>query len=218
MARFTDAVRRRNESAWLLPSGQERTNHALRRDMRTFEDGDELDAVIVGCGAGGATMLQRLARARWKVAALDAGPFWDPDADWVSDELGSHRLYWNEPRVIAGSDPVPLGSNNSGRGVGGSMVHYAGYVPRFHPSDFRTSAGRRAVRTGRSPTRTSSRTTSRSKRSFPSRASRGPGVTRTPIPSLPSRWVGTARSSSRGGGRRDRGPGGSRGHRQRALR
>ena len=135
---FTDAVRRRNESAWLLPSGQQRTNHALRRDMRRFDDGDELDAVIVGCGAGGATMLQRLARAGWRVAALDAGPFWDPDADWVSDELGSHRLYWNEPRVISGSDPVPLGSNNSGRGVGGSMVHYAGYVPRFHPSDFRT--------------------------------------------------------------------------------
>jgi choline dehydrogenase-like flavoprotein len=31
-----------------------------------------------------------------------------------------------------------MGSNNSGRGVGGSMVHYAGYTPRFHPSDFMT--------------------------------------------------------------------------------
>jgi choline dehydrogenase-like flavoprotein len=106
--------------------------------MRRFEDRDELDLVIVGCGAGGSTLLQRLARAGWKVAALDAGPFWDPDADWVSDELGSHRLYWTEPRVITGSDPVPLGANNSGRGVGGSMVHYAGYTPRLHPSDFRT--------------------------------------------------------------------------------
>ena len=48
------------------------------------------------------------------------------------------RLYWTEPRQIGGADPVPLGSNNSGRGVGGSMVHYAGYTPRFHPSDFRT--------------------------------------------------------------------------------
>ena len=94
--------------------------------------------VIVGCGAGGGTLLQRLARAGWRVAALDAGPFWDPDADWVSDERASHRLYWTEPRVIGGADPVPLGSNNSGRGVGGSMVHNAGYAPRFHPSDFRT--------------------------------------------------------------------------------
>src|SRR5450631_2757762 len=33
-----------------------------------------------------------------------------------------------------------MGSNNSGRGVGGSMVHYAGYTPRFHPSDFATLA------------------------------------------------------------------------------
>ncbi|MHB2022444.1 MAG: GMC oxidoreductase, partial [Mycobacteriales bacterium] len=49
-----------------------------------------------------------------------------------------HHLYWTEPRVIDGADPVPLGSNNSGRGVGGSMVHFAGYAPRFHPSDFET--------------------------------------------------------------------------------
>ena len=42
------------------------------------------------------------------------------------------------PAQIGGKDPVPLGSNNSGRGVGGSMIHYAGYTPRFHPSDFHT--------------------------------------------------------------------------------
>jgi choline dehydrogenase-like flavoprotein len=131
-------VRDRNESAWLLPADGRRINHQLRQDMRRFDDGDVVDAVVIGCGAGGSTMLQRLARAGWKVLALDAGPFWDPDTDWVSDEAGSHHLYWTEPRVISGSDPVPLGSNNSGRGIGGSMVHYAGYTPRFHPSDFRT--------------------------------------------------------------------------------
>ncbi len=131
-------VRDRNESAWLLPADGKRVNHQLRHDMRRFDDTDEVDLVVVGCGAGGSTMIQRLARAGWKVVALDAGPFWDPGADWVSDEAGSHHLYWTEPRVISGSDPVPLGSNNSGRGVGGSMVHYAGYTPRFHPSDFQT--------------------------------------------------------------------------------
>jgi choline dehydrogenase-like flavoprotein len=131
-------VRDRNESAWLLPNDGSRTNHRLRAEMRRFADTDEVDLVVVGCGAGGSTMLQRLARAGWRVVGLDAGPFWDPDADWVSDEAGSHHLYWTEPRVIAGDDPVPLGSNNSGRGVGGSMVHYAGYAPRFHPSDFAT--------------------------------------------------------------------------------
>jgi choline dehydrogenase-like flavoprotein len=135
---MTAKVRARNESAWLLPNDGTRTDHRLRREMRHFDDADEVDVAIVGCGAGGATLLQRLARRNLRVVAFDAGPFWDPDADWVSDEAGSHHLYWTEPRVIAGDDPVPLGSNNSGRGVGGSMVHFAGYTPRFHPSDFST--------------------------------------------------------------------------------
>jgi choline dehydrogenase-like flavoprotein len=131
-------VRSRNDSAWLIPNDGSRTNHQLRADMRHFQDDDEVDLVIVGAGAGGSVLTQRLARAGWRIVTFDAGPFWDPDADWVSDERGSHRLYWTEPRVIGGSDPVPMGSNNSGRGVGGSMIHYAGYTPRFHPSDFHT--------------------------------------------------------------------------------
>ncbi|MBP3085077.1 glucose-methanol-choline oxidoreductase [Mycolicibacterium fortuitum] len=131
-------VRRRNSSAWLIPNDGSRTNHRLRADMRRYHADDEVDVVIVGAGAGGATLGQRLARAGWTVVLIDAGPFWNPDTDWVSDERGSHGLYWTEPRQIGGANPVPLGSNNSGRGVGGSMVHYAGYTPRFHPSDFRT--------------------------------------------------------------------------------
>ena len=135
-----DNVRSRNASAWLLPdpSTQVRTPWGLRERMRRFGENEEVDALIVGCGAGGGVLAQRLARRGWKVVVLEAGPFWDPDSDWVSDEAGSHHLYWTEPRVIAGDDPVPLGSNNSGRGVGGSTIHYAGYAPRFHPSDFHT--------------------------------------------------------------------------------
>ena len=131
-------IRDRNESAWLIPNDGSRTNHRLRADMAHYDHEDEVDAVIVGCGAGGGVLTQRLARRGWKVVCLDAGPFWDPDRDWVSDEYGSHHIYWTEPRVIGGENPVPMGSNNSGRGVGGSMVHYAGYTPRFHPSDFHT--------------------------------------------------------------------------------
>jgi choline dehydrogenase-like flavoprotein len=131
-------VRARNESAWLLPNDGTRENQRLLSEMRRFDLQEEVDLVVIGCGAGGGVLTQRLARRGWKVVTFDAGPFWNPDRDWVSDEAGAHRLYWTDPRVISGGDPVALGANNSGRGVGGSMVHFAGYVPRFHPSDFHT--------------------------------------------------------------------------------
>jgi choline dehydrogenase-like flavoprotein len=106
--------------------------------MCRYDDTDEVDICIVGAGAGGSVLAQRLGRAGWRVVIIEAGPFWHPDEDWVSDEAGSHELYWNQKRIIGGADPIEMGKNNSGRGVGGSMVHYAGYTPRFHPSDFHT--------------------------------------------------------------------------------
>ncbi|GAB3492718.1 GMC family oxidoreductase [Flexivirga lutea] len=109
-----------------------------RRTMQQYRDEDEVDLVIVGAGAGGSVLAQRLARQGWRIVIIEAGPFWDPDRDWVSDEVGSHGLYWTSKRIIGGEDPIELGKNNSGRGVGGSMVHYAGYTPRFHPSDMET--------------------------------------------------------------------------------
>ena len=106
--------------------------------MARYRDDDEVDVVIVGAGAGGSTLAQRLARRGWRIVILESGPFWDPDRDWSSDEAGQDKLYWTALRVIDGEDPVELGKNNSGHGVGGSMIHYAGYTPRFHPSDFET--------------------------------------------------------------------------------
>jgi len=127
---------RDNDSAFLLDV--HRRGVPGRERMRRFRDEDEVDLLIVGCGAGGAVLAQRLARAGWRVVVLERGPFWDPDTDWVSDEEGSQPLYWTDKRIVGGEDPVELGKNNSGHGVGGSMVHYAGYTPRFHPSDFET--------------------------------------------------------------------------------
>jgi len=126
-----------NDSRWLLDPHKRGVPGV--QSMRRYRDEDEVDLVIVGCGAGGGVLAQRLGRAGWKVVVLEAGPFWDPDRDWVSDEAGSHQLYWTENRLIGGEDPVELGQNNSGRGVGGSMIHYAGFAPRFHPSDFQTA-------------------------------------------------------------------------------
>jgi choline dehydrogenase-like flavoprotein len=104
--------------------------------MKKFRETEQVDYLIVGCGSAGGVLLQRLARAGFNVVALEAGPFWDTERDWVSDESGSHRLYWEDPRITGGSDPLALGANNCGKGVGGGSVHWAAFTPRFHPSDF----------------------------------------------------------------------------------
>ena len=145
MSPGTDTIRRivrgslmptDNDSALLLDVHSRAIPGAT--NMRRYRAGDQVDMVIIGAGAGGSTLAQRLARRGWRIVILESGPFWDPDRDWASDEAGQHKLYWTAPRVIGGKDPVELGKNNSGHGVGGSMIHYAGYTPRFHPSDFKT--------------------------------------------------------------------------------
>lgn len=105
--------------------------------MRKFDPNEEVDFCIVGVGSAGGVLVQRLARAGFKVLGIEAGPFWDTERDWVSDEAGSYKLYWNELRITGGNDPITLGANNSGQGVGGGSVHWAAFTPRFHPSDFR---------------------------------------------------------------------------------
>jgi choline dehydrogenase-like flavoprotein len=106
-------------------------------EMRHYGPGDEVDYVVVGVGSAGGVLVQRLARAGLRVVGFDAGPFWDTERDWVSDEAGSHSLYWNDLRITGGANPLAFGANNSGKGVGGGSVHWAGFTPRFHPSDFR---------------------------------------------------------------------------------
>ena len=111
-------------------------NQTLDTPMRRYPNQEEVDFVVVGVGAGGGVLTQRLARFGFSVVGFDAGPFWDVERDWVSDEAGSHHLYWNTLRITGGPNPITLGANNSGKGVGGGTVHFAAFTPRFHPSDF----------------------------------------------------------------------------------
>jgi choline dehydrogenase-like flavoprotein len=112
----------------------------LDAPMKHYDPDEEVDVCIVGVGSAGGVLLQRLARAGARVVGIEAGPFWDTERDWVSDEAGSHKLYWNDLRITGGNDPITLGSNNSGKGVGGGSVHWASFTPRLHPSDFRVLA------------------------------------------------------------------------------
>jgi choline dehydrogenase-like flavoprotein len=109
----------------------------VRFPGKYYAETEPVDYLIVGVGSAGGVLSQRLARAGFSVVGLEAGPFWDTERDWVSDEKGSHQLYWEDLRITGGSHPLALGANNCGKGVGGGSVHWAAFAPRFHPSDFR---------------------------------------------------------------------------------
>jgi choline dehydrogenase-like flavoprotein len=98
---------------------------------------EEVDAVIVGAGAAGGVLAKELSEAGMKVVVLDAGPSRDPQRDFASDELAMQSLGWQDTRIVDGSDPLTMGHNNCGRGIGGGTVHFTGVFLRFHEADFK---------------------------------------------------------------------------------
>ena len=115
-------------------------NHALadtpQEQTQLIPEKDEaVDCVIIGLGAGGAPLLARLAQAGLRVVALEAGPWHKPEQDFATDEKAQDFLFWNDERLAAGGNPLAMGRNNSGTGVGGSTLHYTAYTPRPLPDD-----------------------------------------------------------------------------------
>jgi choline dehydrogenase-like flavoprotein len=105
-------------------------------EMRTYPTSEVVDAVVIGTGAGGAPILARLAAAGLRVVALEAGRNFEPD-EHTPDELAAGDIYWTDDRLSAGAMPQVFGANNSGRGVGGSMLHWGAFCPRPDPRDLR---------------------------------------------------------------------------------
>src|SRR4051794_41864341 len=106
-------VRTRNESAWLLPNDGSRTDHRQRDGMRRFADTDELDLVIVGCGAGGAVLLQRLGPGRWGGAGPGAGPVLGPPTGRGRGEGRAPPPDWGQARGGRGARPRAAGADKS---------------------------------------------------------------------------------------------------------
>jgi choline dehydrogenase-like flavoprotein len=106
--------------------------------MRQYGENEEVDFAIVGTGAGGGTLACKLAEAGFSVVAFDAGAWWRPLEEFASDEAHQAKLYWTDERICTGDNPLQLGSNNSGKAVGGSTVHFAMVSLRFRPEWFRS--------------------------------------------------------------------------------
>ncbi len=105
--------------------------------MKTFSTNDVVDVVVIGTGAGGAPVMAELAEAGLSVVALEAGRWWDPAKDFAADESQMSELYWLGERISAGETPTAFGGNNSGTGVGGSMLHWGAFVPRADRRDLK---------------------------------------------------------------------------------
>ncbi|MDN5863791.1 MAG: GMC family oxidoreductase [Gammaproteobacteria bacterium] len=101
--------------------------------MRQYGENDEVDFAIVGTGAGGGTLACKLAEAGFSVVGFDAGAWWRPLEEFASDETHQEKLFWTDERICDGDNPLKLGSNNSGKAIGGSTVHFAMVSLRFRP-------------------------------------------------------------------------------------
>jgi choline dehydrogenase-like flavoprotein len=106
--------------------------------MREYRQNEAVDFAIIGTGAGGGTLAARLAELGFSVIAFDAGPYFRPLDDFASDETEQNKLYWLDRRITAGKDPIQMGGKNSGKAVGGSMVHFAMVSLRFRPEWFKS--------------------------------------------------------------------------------
>ncbi|QHN02088.1 GMC family oxidoreductase [Granulicella sp. WH15] len=105
--------------------------------MKQYSTSETVDVVVIGTGAGGAPVTERLARAGLSVVALEAGKWRDPAHEFAADEVAAADLYWLGDRLSAGETPTAFGGNNSGTGVGGSTLHWGAFVPRAYPRDLR---------------------------------------------------------------------------------
>ncbi|MDF2666986.1 MAG: choline dehydrogenase [Microbacterium sp.] len=110
--------------------------------MRTFSTDEIVDVVVVGTGAGGAPLTAELAKKGLSVVAIEAGRHFALD-DLTPDETAAVEINWMSERLSGGDDPTAFGPNNSGRGVGGSMLHWGAFTPRPDRRDLtlRTETG-----------------------------------------------------------------------------
>ena len=104
-------------------------------------DLNEEAIVIVGSGAGGGTMADKLTAAGKKVVVLEAGSRIE-SSDWHQDDMSAFaQLSWLDPRVASGSylaaQVAPSMPAWIVKAVGGSTLHWNGLAYRAQPHELR---------------------------------------------------------------------------------
>jgi len=100
---------------------------------RTYDMNDASVVVVIGSGAGGATVSRGLAEAGIDVVCLEAG---DHLGTIVNDTQAMFpRLTWLDPRIGTGELP-PGFPVWSGKNVGGTTLHWTASAPRLKDAEF----------------------------------------------------------------------------------
>lgn len=132
--------------------------------------GLNVDAVVIGAGAGGSAAAWRLTKRGLRVLLLEAGPRFDPVVDYRLDqpgwerrmfpvktgsqalieygELGDLDPAWSHlasfdsarPARLASPKRLPTSGYSHVMGVGGSTLHFTGEAHRLHPESFQLKA------------------------------------------------------------------------------
>ncbi|HSD69677.1 MAG TPA: GMC family oxidoreductase [Woeseiaceae bacterium] len=102
----------------------------------SFDRNDDSVVVVIGSGAGGATVSRELAMAGIDVVCIEAGA---PVEKMVTDATAMFpRLTWLDRRI--GSGDLPAGFPVwSGKGVGGTTLHWTAHTPRYEAEHFEPS-------------------------------------------------------------------------------
>jgi gluconate 2-dehydrogenase alpha chain len=115
----------------------------------TADPARDADILLVGAGTVGSVVAPVFAKAGLKVIALEPGPF-RTQADYLPDEL-SATYYCRASMGAKFLTEIPRWRRNDGEptqeatfslgrmmnSVGGSIIHYGGWLRRFHPHHFR---------------------------------------------------------------------------------
>jgi gluconate 2-dehydrogenase alpha chain len=113
------------------------------------EPAPDADILLVGAGTLGSLVAPIFAKAGLKVVALEPGPF-RTLVDYLPDELGS-TYYCRANMGAKFMSEIPQWRRNEGEptqdatfslgrmmnSVGGSIIHYGGWMRRFHPHHFK---------------------------------------------------------------------------------
>ena len=98
---------------------------------------ESCDVLIVGAGACGALLTQRLAARGFSVLVLEARRRYAAATDLLNSEANAGKIMWSEPRNFVGQSAV---MPKAGVGVGGGTLSWLGVMPRFGRDDFRTQS------------------------------------------------------------------------------